>query len=88
MGIMTAYAAFINNLPGPINFAEIESYWIEQVKLFFSAKPFKLNSDSSRSMASCVATSWHKPAQGRRRIPGQLMPGPYCSILSLQSYAS
>lgn len=75
MGIMTAYAAFINNLPGPIDFAEIESYWIEQVKLFFSAKPFKLNSDSSRSMASCVDDLMAQARAREKENPGTTYAG-------------
>ena len=54
MGIMNAYVAFVNALPRPVEFDAIEHYWAEQVKAFFSAKPFKLSSDSSKSMASTV----------------------------------
>ena len=54
MGIMNAYVDFVNTLPRPVDFGAIEDYWAEQVKAFFSAKPFKLSSDSSKSMASTV----------------------------------
>ena len=75
MGIMTSYAAFINSLPKPINYDEIESYWIEQVKLFFSAKPFKLNSDSSRSMASCIDDLMAQARTREKENPGTTYAG-------------
>lgn len=57
MALMYAYASFINGIydrDGEVDFTAIEDYWIGQVKLFFSAKPFKLATDTSRSLDSTI----------------------------------
>ena len=75
MGIMTAYAAFINGLPAPVDFDAIEAYWVEQVRLFFSAKPFKLNADSSKSMASTVDDLMAQARRREKENPGTTYAG-------------
>lgn len=75
MGIMNSYASFINSLPSPVNFTDIESYWIEQVNLYFSAKPFKLSSDSSRSMASTVDDLMAQARRREKENPGTTYAG-------------
>ena len=57
MALMYAYVDFINGLylaDGKVDFPTIEDYWIEQVRLFFAAKPFKLITDPSRSFDSAI----------------------------------
>ncbi len=75
MGIMTAYAAFINGLPAPVDFDAIEAYWVEQVRLFFSAKPFKLNADGSKSMASTVDDLMAQARRREKENPGTTYAG-------------
>lgn len=75
MGIMNAYASFINGLPEPIDFEEIERYWIEQVRLFFSAKPFRLSSDSSKSMSSTVDDLMDQARRREKENPGTTYAG-------------
>lgn len=75
MGLMSAYAAFINGLPAPVDFDAIESYWVEQVRLFFSAKPFKLNADSSKSMASTVDDLMAQARRREKENPGTTYAG-------------
>ena len=75
MGIMTAYADFINGLPAPVDFDAIEAYWVEQVRLFFSAKPFKLNADSSKSMASTVDDLMAQARRREKENPGTTYAG-------------
>lgn len=75
MSIMTAYAAFINGLPAPVDFDAIEAYWVEQVRLFFSAKPFKLNADSSKSMASTVDDLMAQARRREKENPGTTYAG-------------
>lgn len=75
MGLMNAYAAFINGLPTPVDFDAIESYWVEQVRLFFSAKPFKLNADSSKSMASTVDDLMAQARRREKENPGTTYAG-------------
>lgn len=57
MALMYAYASFINAVldrDGSVDFDAIEAYWIGQVRLFFSAKPFRLDTDASRSLDSAI----------------------------------
>lgn len=57
------------------DFEAIEDYWIEQVRLFFSNKPFRLNTDSSISMASCVDDLIGQARQRERENPGTTYAG-------------
>lgn len=75
MGIMNAYVSFINDLPRPVDFDAIESYWVEQVRIFFSAKPFKLNADSSKSMASTVDDLMAQARKREKENPGTTYAG-------------
>ena len=57
MALMYAYVNFINDIydrDGMVDFDAIEDYWIEQVRTFFNAKPFKLITDASRSLDSTI----------------------------------
>ncbi len=75
MDLMNAYAAFLNDLSAPVDFAAIEDYWVEQVRLFFSAKPFKLNVDSSKSMASTVDDLMAQARRREKENPGTTYAG-------------
>lgn len=75
MGIMNAYAAFVNSLPEPVDFKAIEDYWIEQVRSFFSAKPFKMSADSSRSMASTIDDLMAQARAREKENPGTTYAG-------------
>lgn len=75
MGIMSAYAAFINSLPRPVDFGAVEDYWAEQVNAFFSAKPFRLSSDSSKSMASTVDDLMAQARAREKENPGTTYAG-------------
>ncbi len=56
VGNMRKYVAFLNDLhdSGPIDFEQIEAWWIERVWEFFSGKPFVLRFDASKSLRSVV----------------------------------
>lgn len=75
MSLMNAYLSFINGLGEKADFDEIEDYWIAQVRAFFSSKPFKLNTDSSISMASCVDDLLAQARQRERENPGTTYAG-------------
>jgi hypothetical protein len=53
---MKDYAAFLNDLnaKGLINLEQVEDFWIKKVKIFFSAKPFRVKLDNSNSLRSLV----------------------------------
>ncbi|HDR14898.1 MAG TPA: DUF4928 domain-containing protein [Desulfobacteraceae bacterium] len=56
VGNMRKYAAFLNELhaSGPIDFEQLEAWWIERVREFFSGKPFVLRFDASKSLRSVI----------------------------------
>lgn len=56
VGNMRKYVAFLNFLhdEGPIDFEQVEAWWIERVREFFSGKPFMLRFDASKSLRSVI----------------------------------
>lgn len=56
MNNMRAYVALLNGMAvdGVLDLDDIENFWIEKVKLFFSAKPFKLKVDLSQGLRAVV----------------------------------
>lgn len=75
MGLMHSYAEFINGLPMPIDFAEIENYWIACVNEFFAGQPFKLAKDSSRSVTDAVNGLLEQAAKRQKENPGMKYAG-------------
>ena len=75
LGLMSAYASFVNSLERPVDFAEIEDYWIEQVKKFFAAKPFKLDTDNSNSIAKTVDDLLEQAMRRQAENPGTTYAG-------------
>ncbi|KIX14536.1 DUF4928 family protein [Dethiosulfatarculus sandiegensis] len=57
IGIMKSYVAFLNELNkvGPVDLNVIESWWVEQVKVFFASKPFKLKYDTAKSYRAIIS---------------------------------
>lgn len=51
---MRKYVTFLNGLVGEVDFDDIERYWVDQVKAFFAAKPFKIRFDMSRSLGTVI----------------------------------
>lgn len=56
VGSMRKYVAFLNELhvAGPIDFDQVEAWWIERVRDFFSGKPFVLRFDASKSLRAVI----------------------------------
>lgn len=54
MGLMKTYIEFLNRIFKRNQLDDIEAWWIEQVKLFFSGKPFKLSVDKSKSISHAI----------------------------------
>ncbi len=75
MGLMHAYAEFINGLPAPVDFAEIEDYWIARVNDYFAGQPFRLAKDSSRSVTDAVNGLLEQAARRQRENPGMKYAG-------------
>ncbi|HJG36595.1 DUF4928 family protein [Enorma phocaeensis] len=75
MGLMHAYAEFINGLPEPVDFYEIENYWIACVNEYFAGQPFKLAKDSSRSVTDAVNGLLEQATRRQRENPGMKYAG-------------
>jgi len=56
VGNMRKYVVFLNELhaSGPIDFEQLEAWWIERVREFFSGKPFVLRFDASKSLRAVI----------------------------------
>lgn len=75
MGLMRAYADFINMLPAPLDFNAIEEYWIACVRAYFAGQPFKLAKDSSRSVTDAVNGLLDQAARRQKENPGMKYAG-------------
>ncbi|MBB1093102.1 DUF4928 family protein [Rhodopseudomonas palustris] len=72
LGNMRDYVIFLNALAaeGLCNLDEIEAYWIERVNEFFSAKPFKIRLDASRSLRMVVRDLFAQAEERQRNATG------------------
>lgn len=70
MAIMRAYANLINSLRRPIDFDAIEDYWIRRVLEYFAGQPFKLASDSSKSISAAVNGLLEQAVKRQKENPG------------------
>ena len=77
IGNMREYVAFLNGLneAGSINLDAIEGFWIERVHEFFSAKPFKIRLDASRSLRTLVRDVIAQAEERQRNTPGMQYAG-------------
>lgn len=75
MGLMHAYAEFINGLQEPVDFQAIEDYWIQRVREYFAGQPFKLARDSSRSVTDAVNGLLEQAEKRQKENPGMKYAG-------------
>ena len=54
LGNMREYVAFLNRLGAEADLDIVESFWVERVKEFFAARPFRLRLDTSKGVHSVV----------------------------------
>ena len=74
---MREYVAFLNEqaAAGPIDLDAVEAFWIERAHEFFSAKPFKIRLDSSRSLRILVRDMLAQAEERQRNSPGMQYAG-------------
>lgn len=74
---MREYVAFLNGLAeaGTIDLDLVEAFWIERVHEFFSAKPFKIRLDASRSLRTLVRDLLAQAEERQRNTPGMQYAG-------------
>lgn len=76
IGKMQTYVRFLNDLnPDAEELKELESLWVEQVRAFFSSKPFKLNFDRSKSMSVVVKNILEQAKRRQKEIQGATIVG-------------
>lgn len=77
IGNMREYVAFLNNLAssGTVDLDTVEAFWIERVHEFFSAKPFKIKLDASRSLRTLVRDVIAQAEERQRNTPGMQYAG-------------
>lgn len=74
---MREYVAFLNGLAagGAVDLDAVEAFWIERVHAFFSAKPFKVRLDASRSLRTLVRDMLVQAEERQRNTPGMQYAG-------------
>ncbi len=55
LGKMRDYVAFLNELEPGTSLDDVELFWVDQVRRFFAARPFRLNVDASKGVRAVVA---------------------------------
>lgn len=75
MALMRAYVEFINGLPRPVDFDQIERYWVQRVRDFFAGQPFRLVADPSRSVTDAVGALLEQAFRRQRENPGTKYAG-------------
>ena len=74
---MREYVALLNSLAasGEIDIDAVEAFWIERAHEFFSAKPFKVRLDASRSLRTLVRDMVVQAEERQRNTPGMQYAG-------------
>ena len=74
---MREYVAFLNGQAagGALDLDAVEAFWIERVHEFFSAKPFKIRLDASRSLRTLVRDVIAQAEERQRNTPGMQYAG-------------
>jgi len=77
IGNMREYVAFLNGLvaQGAVDLDAVEAFWIARVHEFFSAKPFKIRLDTSRSLRTLVRDVLAQAEERQRNTPGMQYAG-------------
>ena len=77
LGNMREYLSFLNGLHAEdlIDFDAIETFWIEKVHAFFSAKPFKIKMDASHSLRTVVRDVLSQAEERQKQSSGVYYAG-------------
>lgn len=70
LGNMREYVAFLNALEAQVDLNAVEAYWIQQVKEFFAANPFRINLDPSTGIRAVVRDLIEQALEREREVPG------------------
>lgn len=74
---MREYVALLNSLAAkaPVDLEVVERFWIDRVHEFFSAKPFKIKLDASKSLRAVVRDVLAQAEERQRATPGMYYAG-------------
>ncbi len=74
---MRKYVDFLNNSykDDVFDINQIEEWWIEQVKIYFSGKPFELHYDSSKSLIMILQDIFNQAQKRQEEISGSTYVG-------------
>lgn len=77
LGNMQEYVAFLNNLhaEGIADPVEIEKWWVDRVNDYFTAQPFTLKYDTSKSLRSIVRDLLAQAFKRQKENPGTMYAG-------------
>lgn len=75
LGNMREYAAFLNELGDTADLDSVETYWIERVKEFFAARPFRIRLDASRSLRTVVRDVIEQAVERQKESGGTYYAG-------------
>jgi Domain of unknown function (DUF4928) len=76
MGLMMAYLQFLNTTLQSIDdLSKVEHFWIQRVRRFFDAKPFRLHLDRSRTIKSAFQELILQAEQRQSESPGTTYVG-------------
>ena len=78
IGKMREYVAFLNSLVTnavEVDIDVVEAFWIDRVHEFFSAKPFRIRLDASRSLRMLVRDMRAQAEERQRNTPGMQYVG-------------
>lgn len=77
VGNMRKYVVFLNDMQerGLDDLGEIESFWVERVKLYFASKPFVLRFDTSKSLRSVIKDLIEQAQKRQAESSGSMVVG-------------
>ena len=77
VGNMRKYVTFLNDLhaESPIDFEQVEAWWIERVREFFSGKPFVLRFDASKSLRAVIRNLLSQAEKRQAQANGSTIVG-------------
>ena len=77
LGNMEQYVSFLNQLhiDGLADMQQIEAWWVNRVKDFFSAKPFVLKYDTSKSLRIIIRDLLNQAINRQKDNPGTMYAG-------------
>ena len=77
LGNMKKYVAFLNQAhqAGTVDLDEVEAYWIQGVRDFFAAAPFKITMDPSRSLRFVVRDIVEQAVAREKEVSGTYYAG-------------